>query len=182
MSKTVTSPSVSFRPFRCPSDCAVSDWTEWTQCEPYCSGNLDLCHAWSVLIVTVSCEMIRQGSRNRTRSKITAAADGGKPCGPLLETKARCTRFVSVCKCYVLVCLGTSSSKACGNFCMDCQVTDWTAWTSCSKSCDGGLSNRTRTEVHLGVCWALDFLGVLVFNVFLSEFCSFLHSSIRIRM
>lgn len=55
--------------------------------------------------VTVSCEMIRQGSRNRTRSKITAAADGGKPCGPLLETKARCTRFVSLCNCYVLVCL-----------------------------------------------------------------------------
>jgi len=103
--RNCTGPSSEEQPCnegRCPSDCAVSDWTEWTQCEPYCSG-----------------------SRNRTRSKITAAADGGKPCGPLLET------------------------KACGNFCMDCQVTDWTAWTSCSKSCDGGVSNRTRTEVYV---------------------------------
>ncbi len=153
---------------------------------------------WLVCLTVTVCEMILSflhlslfcsfslpieqlpGSRNRTRSKITAAADGGKPCGPLLETKARCTRFASLCHWYVLVRLGMSSSKACGNFCMDCQVTDWTAWTSCSKSCDGGVSNRTRTEVHLGVSWALDGLGGLVFSCFSDEFCSFLHSFVRI--
>eukprot|EP00435_Cladocopium_sp_Y103_P011751 s2316_g3.t1 len=40
-------------------------------------------------------------------------------------------------------------AKACGNFCMNCQVTEWTDWTSCSKSCDGGSSKRTRNEMYV---------------------------------
>lgn len=32
---------------------------------------------------------------------------------------------------------------------MNCQVTEWTDWTSCSKSCDGGSSKRTRNEMYV---------------------------------
>eukprot|EP00438_Fugacium_kawagutii_P035608 Skav231838 [mRNA] locus=scaffold2215:134663:135369:+ [translate_table: standard] len=32
---------------------------------------------------------------------------------------------------------------------MDCQVTDWTDWSSCTKSCGGGKSKRSRNEMRL---------------------------------
>ncbi|CAK9026820.1 Hemicentin-1 (Fibulin-6) (FIBL-6) [Durusdinium trenchii] len=86
---------------RCPVDCVLLDWTEWTECAPYCSGE-----------------------KNRTRTVMLEAVDGGQACGPLLET------------------------KECGNFCMDCQVAEWSTWSSCSSSCRGGWSIRSRSEVY----------------------------------
>ena len=41
----------------------------------------------------------------------------------------------------------------CTNFCMDCQLSDWTGWSKCSKSCEGGIQHRLRDEVQLDFTW-----------------------------
>merc|ERR1719261_2088965 len=47
---------------------------------------------------------------------------GGNPCGKTSETKA--------CK-----------NQACEK---DCELSDWTAWSTCSKDCDGGTKKRQK--------------------------------------
>ena len=32
---------------RCPRDCVLNDWTAWTACDPYCSGDLEIGAGWS---------------------------------------------------------------------------------------------------------------------------------------
>lgn len=36
---------------------------------------------------------------------------------------------------------------------MDCQLSDWTGWSKCSKSCEGGIQHRLRDEVQLDFSW-----------------------------
>jgi hypothetical protein len=62
-------------------------------------------------------------------------------------------------------CSATSQTKSCnGQACeKDCELTDWTAWTTCSKDCDGGTNKRQKFVKHgaegAGKCadeWSMD--------------------------
>jgi len=86
----------------CPADCETSDWSRWTDCEPYCNG-----------------------TQNRSRIIQKPAAYGGASCGALSE------------------------SRSCANFCMDCQLSSWNDWSSCSQTCAGGKRQRTRNEIFV---------------------------------
>jgi len=85
----------------CPVDCVTSDWGAWDTCSKTCGG----------------------GIQTRTKTVKTPAANGGKECGPLVETKA-------------------CNEAACPS---DCQLNDWSSWSACDKTCGGGTQTRTTT-------------------------------------
>merc|ERR1740127_288792 len=62
------------------------------------------------------------GVSQRLREVKMAAKYGGHPCGKTSETKA-------------------CNNQACEK---DCELSDWTAWTKCSKDCDGGTRKRMK--------------------------------------
>jgi hypothetical protein len=62
------------------------------------------------------------GVQQRVRDVKIAMRYNGKPCGKQKETKA----------CNIAACE------------KDCELTDWTAWSTCSKDCDGGTNKRVK--------------------------------------
>jgi hypothetical protein len=62
------------------------------------------------------------GVTQRLRDVKRAMRYGGKPCSSTSETKA----------CH---------AQACEK---DCELSDWTKWTACSKDCDGGTQKRNK--------------------------------------
>jgi hypothetical protein len=66
------------------------------------------------------------GVQQRLRDVKVAMKHGGKPCSARKETKA----------CNI---------KSCEK---DCDLSDWTKWSSCSKNCDGGTLKRQKFVVR----------------------------------
>lgn len=62
------------------------------------------------------------GVTQRLRDVKRAMRYGGKPCSSTSETKA-------------------CNAQACEK---DCELSDWTKWTACSKDCDGGTRKRNK--------------------------------------
>jgi len=86
-------------------DCEVSAWTDWSSCSKTCRwGNTP-------------------GQIQRQRIVVTPSAHGGASCPTLDETR----------HCNDLPCP------------VNCEVSSWTEWGSCSKSCGFGKSQRART-------------------------------------
>ncbi len=79
--------------------------------------------AWSVWSACdVSCG---GGQQFRTRPVLVAAANGGIPCGPTIEYRS-------------------CNTQTCPT---DCQVSAWSAWSSCDTTCGGGQQFRTRQVI-----------------------------------
>jgi hypothetical protein len=81
------------------------------------------------------------GVRQRLREVKKAMRFDGKPCGATSQA---------------IACNGQACEK-------DCELTDWTAWTICSKDCDGGTMKRQKFVKHkawgAGKCadkWAME--------------------------
>jgi hypothetical protein len=85
----------------CPIDCTVSDFTPWSKCDEECGP----------------------GDQRRTRTITRKDKYGGKVCPALSETK----------KC---------QDKPCP---IDCVVSDYSNWGSCSEDCGPGTKTATRT-------------------------------------
>jgi len=84
--------------------CKVSAWSAWTKCSATCGG----------------------GSKSRARTVKVPAANGGKAC-PVL-----------------------SNSKKCGTDKCKCKVSAWSAWGHCNANCAGGTRTRTRSVKSTG--------------------------------
>ncbi len=64
------------------------------------------------------------GTQTRTRAITTQAANGGTACPTVLSESQQC------------------NTQACP---VDCLVSDWSAWSTCTKPCGTGTQTRTRT-------------------------------------
>ncbi len=140
----------------CPVHCVVSSFSEYGTCSKSCGGGL----------------------RTRSRSVLTSANHGGVACPSLTETQ-QCNDQACPVDCVVsdwgdwttctkscgggqesqsrsIVFNPTSGGAPCGTLSQtrscndqacpqDCEVSDWGAWDTCTKSCGGGEETRTRT-------------------------------------
>jgi hypothetical protein len=87
----------------CPVDCVVGSWVAWSECSKSCAA----------------------GTQTRSRKVTTAAAFGGVGCAELSQSQS-CT------------------DGACP---IHCQVSAFSSWTTCTKTCGGGSQARSRTVV-----------------------------------
>lgn len=117
-----------------PVNCVVSEWSAWSTCT--------------------------NGTRTRTRTIVTPAANGGTACPALTETQS-CNDCVvsawsewSACtngtrtRTRTIVTQPTNGGAACPPLtetqsCTDCVVSAWSAWSDCI----GGQRTRTRTII-----------------------------------
>lgn len=140
---------------QCPTECVVSDWSDWSECTATCGG----------------------GVQHRTRFILKYPQNTDKQCPPLVETRecntqgcavncqlgpwsewspcsAKCeggtrtrTRAVTVpaanggAACGALSEVEPCNTQVCDR---DCDVSDWSAWSECTTSCGPGTHSRTR--------------------------------------
>lgn len=140
----------------CPVDCVVSDWTQWSQCDKNCGGGeqrrtrkvltqsayggkqcpvLEETKTCNTHSCAEDCEVsdwtqwgacnkdCGTGKQTRTRTVSKPAKFGGKACPPLSQSQDCNTQPCPV----------------------DCEVTNWTNWDTCTKECGTGKHTRTRT-------------------------------------
>jgi len=143
----------------CPVDCEWSDWRDWSECPNSCGGGIQtrvrheaqfpwhgglpcdggikqdsVCNEQSC---PMDCKFAEwsdwgqcsatcgSGKKEMMRHKINIAMFGGKDCtGP--------EKLVEDCNN--------------GECSIDCAWAEWTNWTECSKSCETGLTQRTRAH------------------------------------
>jgi complement component 6 len=91
--------------FPCPIDCELSLWTEWGPCSVTCGG---------------------AGIENRTRTVITEAVHDGKLCDPNHHEHKTCND---------------------GPCPIHCEVTEWSAWSTCTATCGEGTQDKSRSVI-----------------------------------
>lgn len=92
----------------CPVDCVLGAWTLWSACSVECGG----------------------GTRRRVRTFVNVAAHNGLPCdGPTEDTEP-------------------CNEQSCS---IDCALSEWSDWSTCSAPCDAGTSFRRRTILQAPV-------------------------------
>lgn len=131
-----------------PEDCVVSEFSKWSACSQSCGG----------------------GSQHRRRKILSPPLNGGKPCpqeqeewqvcqnvpcqtsSPTPEPSATDTAVVTMPPTKTPTTQPTTKPTAK----QGCQVSDFGAWSSCSRSCGNGYSFRSRSVVVDGqLCPAL---------------------------
>uniref|UniRef100_A0A0G4F982 WSC domain-containing protein n=1 Tax=Chromera velia CCMP2878 TaxID=1169474 RepID=A0A0G4F982_9ALVE len=148
----------------CPVDCLVSCWSKWGECSVTCGGGTKKrskvilvepqnggkeCPEEATLEDTVACNerpcpvdcvmgeweswddvacsaRCGVGTQTRKRSVVSPAKHGGFPCSDEREQTQECDQ---------------------GPCPVDCEMTPWSAWGECSKSCGVGQRNRHRDVV-----------------------------------
>jgi hypothetical protein len=142
----------------CPVHCKLSQWSDWTECDKACGKGMTkrtrvvtrapknggkACGAriaqksCQISICAVDCKTSNYGAwskcsktcgggeKYRTKSIISKSAYGGAICPSLKETLACNSR-----KCPI-----------------DCELSPWSHFSICSKTCGGGRKTRTRSVV-----------------------------------
>lgn len=66
-------------------------------------------------------------------------------------TKSRTRSIVAPAKCGGQACPDLEDQQECENKPIDCQVSEWSEWSTCTQEC-GGSRTRTRTLVTQAQC------------------------------
>ncbi|KAL4238399.1 hypothetical protein ACF0H5_003108 [Mactra antiquata] len=148
----------------CRQDCQLSEWSVWDHCSSSCgqgvSNRTRAVISWpacggspcsSILlesrgcVVTdvINCEFTDwsnwttcsndcgEGVVIRSRSMITPAFCGG-------SCENELTYEENVCESYTAR--------------QDCEVSDWSEWSQCERTCEGGIESRNRTLISNPIC------------------------------
>jgi len=148
----------------CPVDCVLGEWSQWSECNKACGGgeqtrkrqivtpdegggkpcsHLHETRSCNTQSCAIDCKVSSWGpwsdcskscgggTSGRSRTIKREPAHGGKECPSTLTEEKAC------------------NTEACpdekeDNSPTDCVLSDWNAWTDCSKSCGGGTSTRSR--------------------------------------
>ena len=108
------------------TDCTYTAWSAWGAC--VCNG--------------------AQCARNRTRSVASEPRNGGTPCS--LAAMTDTSTCGSECCLEMLQCIVQAECCdpwLCVSADVNCVVSLWGTWGSCSKACGGGIVKRTRTVI-----------------------------------
>lgn len=139
----------------CPIHCDVSAWTEWSACSKSC-GKGD--HSRSRRIVQhaqhggYQCPDLWESRHcNQHACPVDCVVSGwsafgscNKSCGTGAHFRSR--NVMRASSNGGKACPGLSESKACNvNPCpIDCEMTEFSLWSACSKTCGKGIQVRTR--------------------------------------
>ena len=154
---TITALSVACNKEACPEDCQLSKWR-----------------------VVHDCASCVSNHRVRAREIVVWPSTSGRPCGALTEstpcgklcdgkTLCKVSAFSEWSQCSQLCgygmrsrsrkmikvginCPALDENKHCneGECHGPCQLSSFSAWTACSKKCDGGVQHRKRAIVKIG--------------------------------
>lgn len=152
----------------CPFPCVWNDWSEWGACSVECDGGISnrsrtvqrkeacggapclhpaeqkICNPfpcagsekdciWSLWSHWSECSAsCGGGARSRSRMISQESQHGGATCDPQGSTE-----------------LHTCHTQVCPD--VDCEWTEWSHWSTCSKSCDGGNRVRQRDVSQLAI-------------------------------
>eukprot|EP00931_Biecheleriopsis_adriatica_P067902 TRINITY_DN41956_c0_g1_i1.p1 TRINITY_DN41956_c0_g1~~TRINITY_DN41956_c0_g1_i1.p1 ORF type:complete len:1640 (-),score=239.78 TRINITY_DN41956_c0_g1_i1:105-5024(-) len=141
-------------------DCVVSEWTEWDLCDRSCGGGQSArnrqVHRFpvggggacpSLLKETRGCNSGPCDAQDCTVSEWGEWGPCSSSCGAGQQSRGRsitAMRSPDGTGCE----LGLGETRECegDHFCgkLDCKWGDWSEWSGCSCSCDGGQKTRTR--------------------------------------
>eukprot|EP00930_Biecheleria_cincta_P043973 TRINITY_DN30169_c0_g2_i1.p1 TRINITY_DN30169_c0_g2~~TRINITY_DN30169_c0_g2_i1.p1 ORF type:complete len:1516 (+),score=202.90 TRINITY_DN30169_c0_g2_i1:88-4635(+) len=138
-------------------DCKWSQWSTWSDCSKTCGGGKG---SRTRLVATPAqgegknCTGKDTYTRNCNSRRcpvdcVTSDWTSWTTCSPYCSGTQSRSRSLKSRAAYGGSCPPLEQTRVCANFCMDCQLGEWTSWNDCSKSCGGGWINRSRTEVYV---------------------------------
>ncbi|GFO20406.1 thrombospondin type-1 domain-containing protein 7a [Plakobranchus ocellatus] len=164
-------PEVKSCSLPCPSECVLSEWSDWTQCREPCDGNQLQSRTRTVLRYPASYARSRRCTDEREDRPClqncavykwelsdwtSCLVNGGRAeCGAGHKEKYVICRNQRGEKVDRHLCdehaqpvtepLAVSCESPCDN---DCLMSSWSAWSHCSTSCGLGLTQRRRTVLQ----------------------------------
>ncbi|KAM9235501.1 thrombospondin type-1 domain-containing protein 7B [Leptosomus discolor] len=153
----------------CPSECAVSDWGQWSKCPQVCDPNIMQTRTRQVLRSSVSTKPCPEDSQmkpcilNENCFQYQYNLTGWSGCQ--LDANATCGRgerrrllscqrsdgatvSTQLCQRLRLEKPVQTSSRCVVGCAVDCQLSAWSAWSQCSHTCGaGGQMVRGRSVV-----------------------------------
>ena len=142
----------------CPVDCQVSAWGNWGDCSLTCGDNgletrsrsvvTAVAHggaACPALEQTQSCQNSPHCPVHCVVSNFSEFGACTKSCGGGLQTRSR--TVVTGADHGGVACPSLTETQQCNNGpCpVDCVVSNWGDWTTCTKSCGSGQESRSRS-------------------------------------
>ncbi|XP_077968014.1 uncharacterized protein LOC120327058 isoform X2 [Styela clava] len=156
----------------CPVNCAWGAWSDWSQCSRKCGGGTQ--SRGRDILVPKFCggnDCVGQNTQTQNCNEQCCPVDCKwnqwsdwntctKTCEKGTQDRTREIAFESFCG--GKSCAGSNQdTRFCNDVCctVHCQWEPWTSWSSCAKTCGGGLQHRERGVKVAASCKGEECLG-----------------------